>query len=114
MELAERLVVLVHLLGFATLVGGLLVQLRSAAPEVNASMLYGAWLELLSGAALVTMLVLGHDQLHYPQLSVKLAGTLLVVLLVSKNRKFESIPRGLWGLITGVSLINAGVAVLWQ
>jgi len=35
MELVGRLVVLVHLMGFATLVGGLVVQLRSAAPEVN-------------------------------------------------------------------------------
>jgi uncharacterized membrane protein AbrB (regulator of aidB expression) len=114
MELLGRLVVLVHLLGFATLFGGLVVQLRAAAPEVNAAMLHGAWLELLSGAALVVLLVLDHGQVPYPQLSVKLALTLLVVLLVGKNRKFESIPRGLWALIGGLTLISAGVAVLWQ
>jgi hypothetical protein len=38
----------------------------------------------------------------------------LIVLLVLKNRKFASIPRGLWGLIGGLTLANAVVAVLWQ
>jgi hypothetical protein len=40
--------------------------------------------------------------------------TALVVLLVVKNRKFASIPRGLWGLIVALTLTNAAVAVLWQ
>jgi hypothetical protein len=114
MELLGRVLVLVHLLGFATLVGGLVVQVRSAAPEVNAAMLHGAWVELVSGAALVLLLVLGHEHLPYAQLSVKLVLTLFVVVLVGKNRKFASIPRGLWALITGLALINAGVSVLWQ
>jgi hypothetical protein len=36
------------------------------------------------------------------------------VLLVVKNRKFASIPRGLWGLIGGLTIVDAAVAVLWQ
>ena len=83
-------------------------------PEVNAAMLHGAWLELVSGAALVLLLVLRDSELHYAQLGVKLVLTLLVVLLVSKNRKFQSIPRGLLGLIGGFTLAAAGAAVLWQ
>ena len=37
----------------------------------------------------------------------------IVVLLVAKNRKFQSIPKGLWGLITALTLASAGVAVFW-
>ena len=114
MELVSRVVLLVHLIGFACLVGGLLVQLRSAAPEVNAAMLHGAWLELVTGAGLVALIVVEHGDLHYAQLSVKLGLTLLVVLLVSVNRKYQSIPRGLWALIGSFSLANAAIAVLWQ
>jgi hypothetical protein len=40
--------------------------------------------------------------------------TALVVLLVIKNRKFASIPRGLWALLVVLTLTNAAVAVLWQ
>jgi hypothetical protein len=114
MEFTSRMVLLVHLIGFASLFGGLLVQLRSAAPEVNAAMLHGAWLALLSGGGLVALIVVNHGDLDYAQLSVKLGLTLLVVLLVSVNRKFQSIPRGLWALIGSFSLANAAIAVLWQ
>jgi hypothetical protein len=114
MELLGRVVVLLHLLGFATLFGGLVVQLRSAAPEVNAAMLHGAWIELVSGAGLVALVVVGHQELHYAPLAVKLGATLLVVLLVSANRRFQSIPRGLWALLSGLTLISVGVSVLWQ
>ena len=114
MDITERLLVLVHLLGFASLVGGWLVQARSPAPEVNAAMLHGAWIELVSGAGLVLLLVLGREPIAYGQLSVKLGVTLLLVLLVFANRRFSSIPRGLWVLLGLMALINTGVAVLWQ
>jgi hypothetical protein len=44
---------------------------------------------------------------------VKLGVAAVVVLLVAKNRKFQSIPKGLWGLITALTLAEAGVAVFW-
>jgi hypothetical protein len=114
MEIAGRVLVLVHLIGFAALFGGLVIQLRDLAPDVNAAMLYGAWLELLTGGGLVVWLLLGHTHLNYPQLATKLVLTLLIVLLVGKNRKYQSIPRGLWAILSTLTMINTGVAVLWQ
>ena len=114
MEIVERVLVLLHLVGFAALFGGLVVQARIPHPEVNVSMVSGAWLELLTGAGLVALIVANSEPIHYPQLVVKLLLTLLLVLLVSKNRKFTSIPRGLWALMGSLTLLNAVVAVLWQ
>jgi hypothetical protein len=114
MDIVDRVLVLVHLIGFAALLGGLLVQGREPHPEVNATMLAGAWIELITGAGLVALVVIEDQTPHYAQLSVKLALTLFIVLLVAKNRKFETIPRGLWVLLTLMTLINAGLAVLWQ
>jgi hypothetical protein len=51
---------------------------------------------------------------NHLKIAIKLLLTGLVVLLVVKNRKFASMPRGLWGLIGGLTLTNAAVAVLWQ
>lgn len=114
MSLLVQVLVLVHLIGFAALFGGALVQLRSRSPEINAAMLHGAWTSLLTGVALVAVTFdEGADRPPYFPLAVKLAVTLFLVLLVSANRKFESIPRGLLALITGLALVNAGVAVLW-
>jgi hypothetical protein len=114
MQLAHQILVLLHLIGFAALLGGLLVQMRSKEPEVNASMLNGSFMLLLTGLALVALDVIGSDPVNYLEIAIKLVITALIVVLVAKNRKFASIPRGLWGLIGGLTIANAAVAVLWQ
>ena len=114
MQIAQHLLVLFHLIGFAALLGGLLVQLRAKEPEVNASMLNGSFTLLLTGLALVTVEQLGADQLNYVKTTIKLLLMAVIVVLVVKNRKFATIPRGLWGLIGGLTIANAVVAVLWQ
>jgi hypothetical protein len=114
MAIAGQVLVLLHLIGFAALLGGVLVQSRVPQPEVNGAMLQGAWIELVTGGALVAWLVLAHQDLHYAELAVKFALTLLVVLLVAKNRKFQSIPRGLWVIIGALTLTNTALSVLWR
>jgi hypothetical protein len=114
MQLAYQILVLLHLIGFATLLGGVLVQLRSKEPEVNAAMLHGSLTLLITGLALVILEEIRPDPVNYVKVAIKLVVSAIVVLLVVKNRKFASIPRGLWGLIGGLTIINAAVAVLWQ
>jgi hypothetical protein len=114
MQIAYQILVLLHLIGFAALFGGVLVQLRSKEPEVNAAMLYGSLTLLITGLALVWLEELGPDPVNHLKIAIKLVVTALIVLLVLKNRKFAAIPRGLWALIGGLTLSNAVVAVLWQ
>jgi hypothetical protein len=114
MQLGYQILVLLHLIGFAALFGGILVQLRSNEPEVNAAMLHGSLTLLITGLALVTLQELGPDPVNHIKIGIKLAITAILVLLVVKNRKFASIPRGLWGLLGVLTIANAAVAVLWQ
>ena len=116
MHLVFQLLTLVHLVGFATLLGGCVIQFRSLEPEVNVPMVVGAWTQVATGVVLAGLLEMSADPTHpvnHVKLGVKLVIALIVLLLVAKNRKFQSIPRGLWTLITGLTLVNAGVAVLW-
>lgn len=114
MQFAYQILVLVHLIGFAALFGGILVQLRSKEPEVNAAMLDGSLTLLITGLALVALQEIGPDPVNHLKIAIKLIIMAMIVLLVVKNRKFASIPRGLWGLIGGLTIANAAVAVLWQ
>jgi hypothetical protein len=114
MHIAQNVVVLVHLLGFASLFGGFVVQLRSSIPEVNAAMLYGAWTQLVTGVALAVWAELGSEPINHTKLAVKLVLTIFIVLVVAKNRKFESVPRGLWALIGLLTVANTAMAVLWR
>src|SRR5215218_8655735 len=113
MQIAHQILVLLHVIGFAALFGGIVVQMRSKEPEVNAAMLHGSLTLLITGLALVWVEEIGPTPVNHLKIAIKLLLTGLVVLVV-KNRKFASIPRGLWGLIGGLTLTNAAVAVLWQ
>ena len=114
MQLAYQITVFLHLLGFAALLGGVLVQLRVPDPEVNRAMLVGALIELVTGVGLWVLAGLGSSPVSVPQLVVKLIITVFVAVLVVLNRKYASIPRGLWALVGGLTLANAGIAVFWQ
>jgi hypothetical protein len=114
MQLAYQILVLIHLIGFAALFGGFLVQLRSKEPEINAAMLHGSLTLLITGLALVTLDEIGPDPVNHLKIAIKLIITAVIVLLVVKNRKFAAIPRGLWALIGGLTIVNAAVAVMWQ
>ena len=114
MQFAYQITVFLHLLGFAALLGGVLVQLRVPDPEVNRAMLVGALLELVTGVGLWVLAVLGSSPVSVPQLVVKSIITVFVAIVVVLNRKYASIPRGLWALIGGLTLANTGIAVFWQ
>jgi hypothetical protein len=114
MQVTHQILVLAHLIGFAALLGGVLAQTRSREPEVTGTMLWGGGAELLTGVALVVLELVAGDRVGWAPAAVKLGITLFVVLLLLRNRRFLSIPRGLWALIGCLTLLNAGVAVLWQ
>src|SRR5690606_17924618 len=87
--LVEHLVLLAHLLGFAALLGGALVQVRREHPDVNEAMLYGAITQLVTGIALVLLvIVLPPDgDLNTVKVTVKGLITLVITILVVANRR---------------------------
>jgi hypothetical protein len=114
MQVAHQILVLAHLVGFAALLGGVLTQTRHAEPEVTGSMFWGGWAELVTGVALVVLALGGGGSVAWVPVTVKLVITLFLVLLLARNRRFLSIPRGLWALIGVLTLLGAGLSVLWQ
>lgn len=114
MEIARSVLVLLHLIGFASLFGGFLVQLRVRQPEINPAMLHGALLALLTGVLLVGAAEMAQEPINYLKIGIKLGVTLLVVVLVVVNRRFLYVPRGLLRMLGVLTLATAALAVLWQ
>jgi hypothetical protein len=114
MEVVRHIVLLLHLIGFAALLGGFLVQLRHREPEINAAMLHGSYTVLVTGLVMAGFAEAGHDPVNHLKLVIKLVIAAVVALLVIINRRFISIPRGLLVLLGVLTLGDAAVAVLWQ
>jgi hypothetical protein len=113
MHLAQQIVVLVHLVGFAALLGGILVQARVPEPEVSATMLWGGCVELGSGVLLVVLALVAGDVVGWVPVAVKTGVTLFLVLLLARNRRFLSVPRGLLSLMGLLTLLNAALSLPW-
>ena len=114
MPVAHQILVLAHLVAFAALLGGVLAQTRRAEPEVTGTMLWGGWAELVTGAALVVLDLVADARIAWAPVTVKLLIALFVVLVLTRNRRFLSIPRGLWALLGGLSVISAALALMWR
>lgn len=114
METLRLVLLLLHLLGFAALVGGLLVQARDGEKTVNAAMRDGAGLAFLAGLLLVGVLEAGDDAVNHAKVGVKFAIGLVVLVLVMANTRKPSIPQGLWVGLLVLSVVNVVVALFWS
>jgi hypothetical protein len=114
-EIVYDVLVVLHFLGLASLIGGWLVQTRAAGERrVVPAMLHGALTQLVTGLAIVGLGEAGLDREYdYPKITVKLLVTAVVVLLVWVNRRKSAIPDGLFFIIGGLSILNVAVAVIW-
>ncbi len=110
MQFAYASLTLLQLIGFAALLGGVLVQLGPVEPEINRTMLIGAPLMLVSFVALWALG--GSDASVAPQV-VRTLVLVFACVLVVLNRKFASIPRGLLVLLGLLALADAAIAVYW-
>jgi len=114
MEFLRHLLLVLHILGFAAFIGGLLVQARVPEKVVNAAMRDGAGTAFVAGIALVGVLEADDADVDNAKIAVKgLIGLVLLVLVMANLRK-ERIPQGLWAGLLLLSVVNVCVAVFWS
>lgn len=113
MEIARQALLVVHLLGFAALFGGLLVQLKGPY-AVNGLMRDGAGTAFVAGLLLVGVMEAGDADVDHAKVGVKFAIGLVVLVLVMANLRKPSIPKGLYLGILALTVVNVVVAVFWS
>ncbi|WP_158884574.1 hypothetical protein [Amycolatopsis anabasis] len=117
MQLVYDVLVILHLLGMATIVAGALaVRLGASESRSLVHVLYGAGTQVVTGLALVGIASakLASQPPNNAKIAVKLviAVVVLVLALVLWRRQGKEIRGGLMGL-AGLTLVNVGIAVLW-
>jgi peptidoglycan/LPS O-acetylase OafA/YrhL len=113
MDVLEHVLLFLHFVGWAALLGGMVVQMREPTKVVNAAMRDGIGLAFLAGLFLVGVIEGGADPVNHTKVAVKFGVGLVILVLVMANMRKERIPDGLyWGLM-GLTLGNMAVAIFW-
>lgn len=115
MDFVYNLLVVLHFLGMASLIGGWMVQISARERAVNSAMLHGVYTQLATGIILVGLAEsvdsLDKDVEH-AKIGVKLAVALVIAVIGWLNRK-RAVSDGLYFLIGALSVANVVVAVFW-
>ncbi|MBT0994406.1 hypothetical protein KIN34_08920 [Cellulomonas sp. DKR-3] len=115
MELLKNVLVVLHLIGWAIVLGGTLVNLRT--PRIATGVLHGALTALVTGILIVGVSEMS-DELRDPNMAkigVKLVIALVVTaLVVVGQRRPEKVTTGFLGAIAGLTALNVAIAVLWR
>ena len=113
MTIIEHLVLLLHLLGMAAIIGSAVFVARGAATP---ALVWGARAQLVTGLILVGILEAGSDPVNHAKIGVKLLVAIVVVACAEianvRGRKGEAQPE----LVTAsgaLAVLNVAIAVLW-
>lgn len=112
MDLARDIVLILHFVGLASLLGGFLVQMKPKEKVVNAAMFHGAITQLATGLLLVAIREMGDGEVNHVKIGIKLALLLVIGAIVVVNRKRESVSTGVWGAIGALTVAEIAVAVV--
>lgn len=117
MEILLQILLVLHFVGLASLLGGVMVQLRSLAKgaTVNPAMMHGALTQLVTGLALVGILEgAGIGDVDNIKIAVKLAVLIVITVLVFVFRKKERPATWVVPAIGVLTLANIVIAVMWR
>lgn len=120
-ELTRNTLVVLHIVGLASLFGGFLTQMKAMAQKaakVVPAMVHGAWTALITGLALVGVaewrIAMGAAfEVDHMKIGVKSILAAVIVALVMIYRKKESVATPIFGAIGLLALTNIVLAVFW-
>ncbi len=118
METLRHIVLFIHLIGFATLFGAWAVEAFGGKHQITRLMQIGVTIAALAGLALAAPWGLPEGvEMNYAKIGTKLVILLIIGALLgigqSRQRKTGEVPPVMFWGIGILTLVNAGIAVLW-
>jgi hypothetical protein len=117
MDILIGIVLILHFVGLAALLGGVLVQVKDAIAgkgRIIAAMIHGALTQLVTGILLVGLLEMSGGDVNNTKIGVKLAVVIVITVLVFVYRKKQPLASWVVWLVGALTLTNIAIAVLWH
>jgi hypothetical protein len=120
METLRLILIFLHMIGLAALLGGYLTQLSAGgAPAFPRIMQRGAELQFLTGVALIGVRQALHsdDEGEWPvdhaKWGVKLLVLVVIFALLANGRRKEPMPAGFFHAVGLLAIVNIAIATFW-
>ena len=117
MEILKNVILALHIIGVAALLGGVLYQMGSArrgAPRVLPAMMHGAWTMLVTGIALVGLQYPLGNEVNNVKITVKLVVLIAILVIALLNRKREQVAAWVLPSIGILTVVNILLATVWK
>ncbi|MEU6881303.1 hypothetical protein [Streptomyces sp. NPDC046712] len=116
MDVLINVFVALHIIGIGALLGGFLTQMKAmgaGTARFVPAMLHGALTMLITGVALVGLNQADDQTVNNVKIGVKLAVLVVILALVYVKRDEETVDKGLFGAVGGLTVANIFIATLW-
>ncbi|MER6470344.1 hypothetical protein [Streptomyces collinus] len=116
MDVLIHLLVALHIIGIAALLGGFLTQMKAmgrGTARFVPGMLHGAFTMLVTGVALVGLNEADGHHVNTVKIGVKLTLLIVILGLVYVQRDEEKVDKRVFGLVGLLTMANVFIAVLW-
>ena len=119
MDLIYELFVVLHFIGMAGLVGGLIIGVAERPLRIKKPALHSGLLVLLAGIFLVIVNSIQHasdssvEMIDHGKISVKLLVVVVILFLGFKNLNKNEVAKRSYMTMLGLALLNILIAVFW-
>lgn len=119
MEIVRNILLVLHIAGFAGIIGGVMMQMprvKEGTAKINGAILHSSLLQLVTGLALVGMAYgMGNgDFVNNAKIGVKTVVVIAIVVIALVFKKKQNVSAGVFGAIGGLALLNMVIAVMWH
>lgn len=117
-EIIKNIVLALHIIGIASLLGGMLVQMKamkSGTTKILPAIMHGAWTMLATGILLVGMAYMGGhgDNVNNAKITVKLVILIAIVVIALVNRRKEQLAGWVLPSLMALTVANILIATVW-
>ena len=117
METLIGITVILHFIGLAALLGGVLVQVKETIAgkgRIVTAMIHGALTQLVTGILLVGFVQMNGEEVNNTKIAFKLGIVIVITVLVFVYRKKQPLASWVIWAIGLLTIANIAIAVLWH